>query len=504
MVSRHPLIEKIARPMAEHRAVPFLGAGCSIAHLGVDWTGLMVHLLGEEARSMDVLEAASRVVARDGRESFVAGLRDALLVDQFDDSKGSISMYIMGMSMGVLYTTNQDNVLERCFEKFGRKLNIVVELQDMGRQDPFFPTLYKYHGGLDVPESVVFTTEDYRARMSVREHHLDVRLRSDCLSKSLVFLGFSFADPNVRDLFTHLRKVFGGALPTSYLIQYQFDMKFAASLNKEFGIEVLDTAAVFPELSDPGERIDAFMKELNSAVVALRGADEIASLFAPPRGAGIRTASFTDIDALNETLRESAFEDAVNAFRSAYDWTLIPPSSEVTVAVQFSDLCRRASEAAHYESLTCALFNLRLQAPEAALQAWAACCAAASVASADTFFITAPRSSSTALPDEAIVVAVASAFGLLEEWGRKPTKAFYTAVSSWQARFPYPDDLPPKLASRIEGTFRPHYTANKTTYEQPFEYLRRVGRRTRPPSYQNILGKLANLMPRRARVPAND
>lgn len=50
--------------------------------------------------------------------------------------------------------------------------------------------LVKFHGDTSVPDSLVFGTRSYQARMANEDNHpLDIKLRSDLLGKRLMFLG---------------------------------------------------------------------------------------------------------------------------------------------------------------------------------------------------------------------------------------------------------------------------------------------------------------------------
>jgi hypothetical protein len=121
----------------------------------------------------------------------------AITIDDFVDSNGAAYLFLMGLQVRSYYTTNQDNVFEKCFAKYKRSLNVVASLDEMVTLDPTAPTLYKYHGSLDQPESIVFTATSYKQRYFSRTklwdfHPMDIRLFSDLLGKSLLFIGYSF------------------------------------------------------------------------------------------------------------------------------------------------------------------------------------------------------------------------------------------------------------------------------------------------------------------------
>lgn len=504
-------LNDVARLIASHRAVPFLGAGCSVAHVGVDWTTLMKTLNGDRVDVVGPIAAASEYVSAHGRDAFIDALRHALLIEKFDDSRGGVPLRVLAMAVMTLYTTNQDNVIERCFELFGRPLNVVATLEDFGRQEPLATTLYKYHGHLDHPDTVVFTQEDYDRRMAVREHPLDIRLRSDCLSKSMLFLGFSFNDPNIRDFFGHLRAVFGGALPPSYLVAFRYDREFADQLQRELGIVTIDTSLLFPSIGDPAERFERFMADLNARVVSLRSEQEIEAMFEARPDTGRKTVAKYEVEAVAKHLEGASFEAAVSAFRETYDGSVIAPSFEEEVSRQFVEICKRASEAEHYEDVKAAFFNLALRNGGFAFKAWVACCAAANLVDDSGGFglgLSMPNSLSANIDERMSVVAAALAFDQLHEWGRQPTKAFYSAVAFWDVGFVHPDELKPELRQAVSEIFGRYYAHGKTTYENPFHRARRLAKLghplSRPRTLRDHHEKLISLFPKARRKPFND
>ncbi|HEX8522021.1 MAG TPA: SIR2 family protein, partial [Tepidisphaeraceae bacterium] len=65
----------------------------------------------------------------------------------------------------------------------------------------------KFHGDLNASESMVFAESGYYDRMRF-DHPFDVLLRADCLQSSLLFLGYSFNDVNIRFLWNRLWESF--------------------------------------------------------------------------------------------------------------------------------------------------------------------------------------------------------------------------------------------------------------------------------------------------------
>jgi hypothetical protein len=60
--------------------------------------------------------------------------------------------------------------------------------------------IIKFHGDLDHPDQIVLTESDFEKRLSLSTA-LDQRLRADLLGRVILFVGYSFRDPNVSYLF---------------------------------------------------------------------------------------------------------------------------------------------------------------------------------------------------------------------------------------------------------------------------------------------------------------
>jgi SIR2-like domain len=186
-------IEEMARLLAQHKLVPFFGAGISRPHLGFDAGELAREMAREIGVSEDtpLSQVSDLFVEKNGEEAFISHLRQKLVVKELDDSKATTHVLLVSLCPNLLYTTNQDNLFELVAAKYGRPYRRVVTVEDISEAAPGERLLYKFHGDADVPVSLVFGAKSYRARMAVEDHPLDIRLRSDLLGKRLLFLGYS-------------------------------------------------------------------------------------------------------------------------------------------------------------------------------------------------------------------------------------------------------------------------------------------------------------------------
>src|SRR5579859_3928321 len=219
------IVGEMADLLARHKLVPFFGAGISRQHLGVAAAELARDMAVEIGRPPEtpLSEIADSFSDERGEEAFVAFLHRKLVVTELDERKVPSHRLLVSLMQNLLYTTNQDNLLELTASRYGRKYRRVVTVDDLSESVPGEPLLIKFHGDTSVPESLVFGARSYQKRTTTQDHPLDIKLRADLLGKRLLFLGYSLRDENVAKLFATVKRAFNGALPSSYLVAFDDD-----------------------------------------------------------------------------------------------------------------------------------------------------------------------------------------------------------------------------------------------------------------------------------------
>ena len=105
-----------------------------------------------------------------------------------------------------IYTTNFDDLLERTFAWAGRRCQVVAGPEDLkawrvdeegGRFLPRYP-IYKLHGTLGRPGSLVVGEQDFLRRSDLASNPIDLRFCSDVMGRELLLVGYGFNDPNMR------------------------------------------------------------------------------------------------------------------------------------------------------------------------------------------------------------------------------------------------------------------------------------------------------------------
>jgi hypothetical protein len=117
-----------------------------------------------------------------------------------------------------IWTTNYDRLVERAFESIDRPLDPISGAKDLSlRATPGATRLYKMHGSVDRLDEVVISTDDYELYRSTRGAYLPL-LQAHLTSMSMLFVGLSFTDPNIRHVLSLIRESFTDAPPEHFAI----------------------------------------------------------------------------------------------------------------------------------------------------------------------------------------------------------------------------------------------------------------------------------------------
>jgi hypothetical protein len=150
-----------------------------------------------------------------GEERLVARLSELFDTSRIDPARLPLQQLLVRLSRFVpaLYTTNFDDLLERTFARAGVPCQAVAAPDDLqawrfdrvnGRFEPRFP-VYKLHGTLARPGSLVVGESDVLRRSDLASHPIDLRFCSDVMGREILLVGYGFADPNMRWIWTKLR-----------------------------------------------------------------------------------------------------------------------------------------------------------------------------------------------------------------------------------------------------------------------------------------------------------
>jgi len=187
--------------LAEQNVAIFAGAGLSVPAGFVDWKGLLQPLaleLGLDVeREHDLVRLAQYSVNH--HSSNRNDLTQAIL-NGFSQREAQITenhRILARLPIATYWTTNYDGCIETALLESGKRPDVKHApsqlLQTLHGRDAI---VYKMHGDYQDAAHAVLCKEDYE------RYHIDradflTALAGDLLSKTFLFIGFSFADPNL-------------------------------------------------------------------------------------------------------------------------------------------------------------------------------------------------------------------------------------------------------------------------------------------------------------------
>lgn len=118
-----------------------------------------------------------------------------------DEYKSEINLFKKAVIDGII-TTNWDSLLEQLFPDFttyvGQDELIYTDIYSIGE-------IYKIHGSVSNPESLVLTSEDYESFHN-RNPYLAAKLLTLFIEHPVIFMGYSLDDPNIQEILKSIIK----------------------------------------------------------------------------------------------------------------------------------------------------------------------------------------------------------------------------------------------------------------------------------------------------------
>lgn len=255
------MLDLLARDIRNRQVILFVGSGLS-RPLGLpSWDQLIKHMAEELGFDPDVLvgpgadylQVAEFYKLRKGSIGDLRSWMDrnwSVSEERLRESR--VHQQIVDLDFPLIYTTNYDNNLERSFELKGKIVSKIASVMDIANAKTDRPQVVKFHGDFSDDNSLVVTETDYFERLEF-ETPLDLRLRSDVLGRTILFVGYSLKDLNLRFLLYKLKRTwdqtaYAKRRPRSFIFLLRPDVVQE---------EVLESRGVSPIVSDALDPEDA-------------------------------------------------------------------------------------------------------------------------------------------------------------------------------------------------------------------------------------------------------
>jgi hypothetical protein len=267
------VIADLAQAIRERECILFAGAGVSMTVGLPSWRTLMDHMgaqLGFDPQVFADPDVSYFTLAEYYRlrEGSVGPLRSwmdrnwSIPEERLRTSK--VHELIVRLDFPIVYTTNFDRNLEEAFRLHGKPFVKVANAKDVARVRDGITQIIKFHGDFDDDQSLVLAETDYFDRLAF-DSPLDVKFKADALGKTILFVGYSLSDMNIRLLLYRLWQTWRDSgyeqnRPPSYVFMMRPNPVEEAVL-KQWGISM-----VTEDTDRPEDALEVFLTKLAEEV----------------------------------------------------------------------------------------------------------------------------------------------------------------------------------------------------------------------------------------------
>lgn len=204
-------VETYVQALHDQNAALFAGAGLSIPAGLVNWKDLLRGIASDIGLDVDkendlISVAQFHVNERGGRHR----INQALIHEFARRSKTTVNHDLLAsLPIKTYWTTNYDSLIEDSLKAHGKIPDVKSTAENLATTLPRRDAVvYKMHGDASQPDKAVVTKDDYESYES-RRHLFSMALQGDLVSKTFLFLGFSFNDPNLNYILGRIRVLLG-------------------------------------------------------------------------------------------------------------------------------------------------------------------------------------------------------------------------------------------------------------------------------------------------------
>ena len=222
-------IENYVKALKENNAVVFAGAGLSVELGFFNWR----QLLSPIAKRLD-LDIEEEYDLASLAQYFVdsvggRGELNQILVEQYHTMNVKLSekhRILARLPVQLFWTTNFDNLIEQALIDAGKTPDVKKTQDDLSINLPKRDAIvYKMHGDISAAADTVLTKHEYEDYNKNRELFSNA-FKTDFISRTFLFIGFSFTDPNLDYLISRIRSTVGkNKKPDYYFIKTESEKK---------------------------------------------------------------------------------------------------------------------------------------------------------------------------------------------------------------------------------------------------------------------------------------
>lgn len=212
-------LRDVGKELPEENVAVFAGAGMSAEAGFVNWAELLRPIADELGLDVDKesdLVALAQFHCNDNGNN--RSQLNQRLIEEFSREALETDNHkiLCRLPVRTYWTTNYDKMIESALDRSGKIADVKYTKDHLSTTKPRRDAIvYKMHGDVDHANQAVLTKDDYE-RYHVKMDQYLAKLKSDLISKTFIFIGFSFSDPNLDYILSRVRVAYEGSQRRHY------------------------------------------------------------------------------------------------------------------------------------------------------------------------------------------------------------------------------------------------------------------------------------------------
>ncbi|ATH91861.1 SIR2 family protein [Bacillus glycinifermentans] len=186
----------------------FAGAGLSQPAGYVNWKELLRDIADELGLDVDKEDDLIAVAQYHVNENGGRGKLNQVLIENFTkDAQSTRNHEILSqLPIDTYWTTNYDHLIEDSLRANNKIVDVKMTPQNLAiTKSNADAIVYKMHGDVQMSDQAVLTKDDYEEYEVTKRRLYSQTLRGELISKTFLFIGFSFDDPNLSYILSRIR-----------------------------------------------------------------------------------------------------------------------------------------------------------------------------------------------------------------------------------------------------------------------------------------------------------
>lgn len=231
--------------MLEKRLVVFVGAGASIDSGLPSWgkaIEIIADKLGLKSTALDYMKIPQYYYNKYRNKEYVQLMRKIFKFKE-DLPVCDVQRNIVRLNTHTIITTNYDNLIEKAAQENAEFIQVISKDNSLSYRSAE-KEIIKMHGDFE-NENFVLREDDY-LHYSENFKLIGAYVKSLIATNVVLFIGYSFSDPDVKQIFTWVKDILGKDFQMAYMLEVKKEYdQYEYDYYKNLGINILYASKMY-------------------------------------------------------------------------------------------------------------------------------------------------------------------------------------------------------------------------------------------------------------------